>query len=62
MLKNGTALPLKFQTWQMNEINKLMWPSPDGAFNVSQAMIAQTEDILYTYKVIKNKAAADAST
>ena len=60
VLKNGTALPLKFQTWQMNEINKLMWPSPDGAFNVSQAMITQTEDILYTYKVIKNKAAADA--
>jgi NitT/TauT family transport system substrate-binding protein len=60
VLKNGTALPLKFQTWQMNEINKLMWPSTDGAFNVSQALVNQTEDILYTYKVIKTKAAASA--
>jgi NitT/TauT family transport system substrate-binding protein len=60
VLKNGTALPLKFQTWQMNEINKLMWPSPDGTFNVSPAAITQTEDILYSYKVIKNKATAGA--
>jgi NitT/TauT family transport system substrate-binding protein len=60
VLKNGTALPLKFQTWQLNEINKLMWPSSDGAFNVSQALITQSEDILYTYKVIKHKPAPEA--
>jgi NitT/TauT family transport system substrate-binding protein len=59
VLKNGTALPLKFQTWQMNEVNKLIWPSPDGAFTISQDAISNSNDICYTYKVIKNPASAE---
>ena len=28
VLKNGPALPKGHQTWQMNEINALIWPEP----------------------------------
>jgi NitT/TauT family transport system substrate-binding protein len=59
VLKHGTALPEKFQTWQMNEINKLIWPSPDGAFTISQDAINQSNDICYTYKVIKKPPSAE---
>jgi len=58
VLKNGTALPLKFQTWQMNEVNKLIWPSPDGAFTIGQAAIDNSNDVCYTYQVIKKPASA----
>ncbi len=30
VLKNGTALGHGHQLWQMNEINKLVWPNPTG--------------------------------
>jgi len=30
VLANGPALPRGHQTWQMNEVNKLIWPSPLG--------------------------------
>ena len=58
VLKHGTALPEKFQTWQMNEINKLIWPSPDGAFTIGQDAIKNSNDVCYTYKVIKKPASA----
>ena len=29
-LKNGSTLGAGHQTWQMNEINALIWPSPNG--------------------------------
>ena len=56
VLKHGTALPEKFQTWQMNEINKLIWPSPDGAFTIGQDTIKNSNDVCYTYKVIEKPA------
>jgi NitT/TauT family transport system substrate-binding protein len=59
VLKHGTALPLKFQTWQMNEVNKLIWPSPNGAFTISQSAITNSNDICYTYKVIKKPASPE---
>ncbi len=58
VLKHGTALPEKFQTWQMNEVNKLIWPSPDGAFTIGQDAINNSNDVCYTYKVIKKLASA----
>jgi NitT/TauT family transport system substrate-binding protein len=30
VLKYDAALPKGHQTWQLNEINALIWPSPDG--------------------------------
>lgn len=60
VMKLGPALPEKYQTWQMNETNKLIWPSTEGAFRVGQAPITQAQDILLEYGVIKKPASADA--
>ena len=30
VLNNGSALGAGHQTWMMNEVNKLIWPSPEG--------------------------------
>lgn len=60
VLENGTALPEDFQTWQMNEVNKLLWPSTNGVLNLTDDMFKQTADILLKYEVIKQAASADA--
>ncbi|HEY1513166.1 MAG TPA: ABC transporter substrate-binding protein [Gaiellaceae bacterium] len=48
VLANGPALPRGHQTWQMNEINKLIWPASRGigimdptAFKRSAAIVAK---------------------
>ena len=56
MLANGTALPRDFQTWQMNEVNKLIWPSENGILNLTDDMFDQTADILFEYGVIETEA------
>lgn len=56
VLKNGTALPENFQTWQMNEVNKLLWPSTNGVLNLTDGMFKNTADILLKYGVIKKAA------
>lgn len=53
-LEIGTALPENFQTWQMNEINKLIWPSTAGLFTVPDAQWTQNEDELVKYGVVKS--------
>jgi len=53
VLKNGTALGHGHQLWQMNEINKLVWPNPYGVGHVSQKQVANTANIAKTYGVIK---------
>ena len=53
VLKNGTALGHSHQLWQMNEINKLVWPNASGIGTVSPAALAATTKIAKTYGVIK---------
>jgi NitT/TauT family transport system substrate-binding protein len=53
VLKNGTALGHGHQLWQMNEINKLVWPNPSGIGHVSKKQVANTANIAKTYGVIK---------
>ena len=53
MLKNGTALGHGHQLWQMNEINKLVWPNSFGIGHVSTKQLANTAKIAKTYGVIK---------
>src|SRR5581483_3922826 len=53
VLKNGPTLGKGHQTWQMNEINKLVWPNPSGIGVVPQSAVTQTETIAKTYGVIK---------
>jgi NitT/TauT family transport system substrate-binding protein len=61
VLKAGPALQKNYQVWQMNEVNKLIWPSTYGLFNLSQEMFDQTSKILVDNGVVKEAAAyADA--
>jgi len=60
VIKNGTALPAGHQLWQMNEINKLIWPSTTGIGITSPAAFKQTAAIALKYKVIKKPASAKA--
>jgi NitT/TauT family transport system substrate-binding protein len=53
VLKNGTALGHGHQLWQMNEINKLVWPNSFGVGHVAPKQVANTANIAKTYGVIK---------
>src|SRR5690348_6963641 len=54
VLKNGTALGHGHQLWQMNEINKLVWPNPSGIGTVPTSALNATAKLAKTYGVIKN--------
>jgi len=53
VLNNGTALGHGHQLWQMNEINKLVWPNTSGIGHVPSKVVNQTALIAKTYGVIK---------
>jgi NitT/TauT family transport system substrate-binding protein len=52
-LKAGPTLPKGHQTWQMNEINKLIWPNATGVGIMNAADYARTAKIAEQFKVIK---------
>ena len=60
VLAAGPALPENYQTWQMNEINKMIWPSTNGVLALTPEMFQQTADILYNYDVITEPATPDS--
>ncbi|MFL5980591.1 MAG: ABC transporter substrate-binding protein [Gaiellaceae bacterium] len=60
VLANGPALPRGHQTWQMNEVNALIWPNKLGVGVMDPALFAKTATISKTYGVIKNPAAKAA--
>jgi NitT/TauT family transport system substrate-binding protein len=53
VLKNGSLLPKGHQTWQLNEINKLIWPNTSGIGLVPASAVNTTATIAKTYGVIK---------
>jgi len=53
VLKQGPTLLKGHQTWQMNEINALIWPSPNGIGIVDAKAFARTGKISQQFKVIK---------
>ncbi|MBI4675206.1 MAG: ABC transporter substrate-binding protein [Chloroflexi bacterium] len=53
VLKYGTTLGKGHQTWQLNEINKLIWPSPNGLGIMDPALFKQTAEISQQFAVIK---------
>ncbi len=55
-LKAGPTLPKGHQTWMMNEINKLIWPSTSGIGLMNKADFNRTARISLQFKVIKKKA------
>jgi NitT/TauT family transport system substrate-binding protein len=53
VLANGPALPKGHQTWQMNEINALTWPSKLGIGLMDPASYARSARIVKTYGKLK---------
>ncbi|HEY8627747.1 MAG TPA: ABC transporter substrate-binding protein [Gaiellaceae bacterium] len=54
VLKNGPTLPGGHQTWQMNEINALIWPNGTGIGTAPASAVAQTASIAQKYGVVKS--------
>jgi len=52
VLSEGSTLGKGHQLWQMNEINRLIWPSPDGIGILNADAYKQTAEIALNYKVI----------
>jgi NitT/TauT family transport system substrate-binding protein len=53
VLKNGSALGESHMKWQLNEINALIWPSPNGIGMLDENAYKQTVEIAKTYGVLK---------
>ena len=56
VVAQGTALPKGHQTWQMNEINALIWPNTLGIGVMNPVDYAKTAAISYKFDVIKEPA------
>lgn len=50
VLKAGPQLGASHQLWQTNEVNKLVWPSPNGIGVIDKAAWAQTVKVAETAK------------
>jgi NitT/TauT family transport system substrate-binding protein len=59
-LKEGPTLPKGHQTWMMNEINKLIWPTSAGIGIMNKADYARTASISQQFGVIKKAPTAGA--
>jgi NitT/TauT family transport system substrate-binding protein len=53
VLKHDAKLPKGHQTWQLNEINALIWPSPNGIGIMDQAAFDRTIKIAVDSKILK---------
>lgn len=60
VLKFGTTLGESHQAWQLNEINDLIWPSPNGIGIMDQAKWNQTVDVSKVAEFISGDPDADA--
>jgi NitT/TauT family transport system substrate-binding protein len=56
----GSQLPAGHQRWMMNEINPLIWPSPNGIGIMDPALWQQTVDVSLGAGVIKAAPPAEA--
>jgi NitT/TauT family transport system substrate-binding protein len=55
VLKSDAKLPKGHQTWQMNEVNGIIWPAPNGIGIMDQAAFDRTVDIAVAGKILKAK-------
>jgi NitT/TauT family transport system substrate-binding protein len=60
VVDNGSTLGAGHQKWMMNEINALIWPSPDGIGMLSADAWAQTVDTALEAGIIAAAPDADA--
>ncbi len=50
VVKRGSKLGASHQLWQVNEVNKLIWPAPNGAGLIDEAAWKSTVDLSMTTK------------
>ena len=62
VLDNAPALGRSHQTWQLNEINALIWPSPDGIGVIDQDLWDQTIDVAVSEGILQSAPTAGAFT
>jgi NitT/TauT family transport system substrate-binding protein len=62
VLASGSTLGEGHQRWMMNEINKLIWPSPDGIGIMDPALFEQTAEIALNYEVISEPAGGEGES
>ena len=62
VLANGSTLGESHQTWQLNEINALIWPSPGGIGVMDGDLWSQTVDIAVSEGVLSGDPGSDAFT
>ena len=55
VVAKGSKLGASHQLWQMNEVNKLIWPSPNGAGMIDKAAWDQTVTIAQSAKNAEGK-------
>ncbi|MGH9024744.1 MAG: ABC transporter substrate-binding protein, partial [Acidimicrobiia bacterium] len=60
VLENGPTLGEGHQRWQLNEINKLIWPNELGVGVMDPAAFDNTAQIALDYGVISSEATSDA--
>jgi NitT/TauT family transport system substrate-binding protein len=60
VLDNGPTLPEGHQRWQLNEVNDLIWPAPQGIGVMEPESWEITKQIALDGKVIKKPASDDA--
>jgi NitT/TauT family transport system substrate-binding protein len=62
VLEAGPTLGEGHQAWQMNEINKLIWPSPDGIGIMDADAFDISAQIALDYGIISAEAEGDGAT
>jgi NitT/TauT family transport system substrate-binding protein len=60
VLDNGPTLGEGHMRWMLNEINALIWPSPDGIGVMNDNLYQQTVDISVEFEVIPDAPSGDA--
>ena len=61
VLDNAPTLGRSHQTWQLNEINALIWPSPQGVGVMDVDLWNQTVDVATWITAISNGTAVESS-
>lgn len=60
VLENGSTLGASHQAWQLNEINGLIWPSPDGIGVMNEDAWAQTVAVAIEGQIITEEPSMDS--
>jgi NitT/TauT family transport system substrate-binding protein len=53
VLKSDAALPKGHQTWQLNEVNGIIWPAPNGIGITDEAAFNRTVEVATTGGILK---------